>query len=176
MKNRKFLNVHLLLIIFSILILGNSIQAQIIASEDQSTITPEYFQIPNTKIELIPPAHFRFMEQMNGFLHVGTSSSIQIQEIRGTAYPMIVQGLTEGHFTSQGVTLISKEEVLTSNGQKAVIFTVAFKVDDFEFERLMFFSGDYNNTIWINANYPVVMKEILNVVLKESLLTARFIN
>jgi len=136
---------------------------------------PEYTTIPNTQIAIIPPAHFHFMEDMGGFLHVGTSSSVQVQEITGTPYTLIVLGLTEEHFKSQGVKLISKEDVITKNNEKGIIFKVSFEVEDYEFERLMFFTGDYNRTIWINANYPVVVKDMLEVVLKESLLTAKFI-
>ena len=133
-----------------------------------------YVDVPNTSVQIIPPAHFIFMEQAGGFLHVGTSSSIQVQEITGTAYTMITPGLTKDYFKSQGVTLLAEEDIITKSGQKGKLFTVSFVVENVEFERLMFFTGDYNKTIWINANYPVAVKEILNVVLKESLLTAKF--
>ena len=134
----------------------------------------DYTDVPNTKIEFIPPAHFVYMEGAGGYLHIGTSSSVQVLEIKGTAYTMITPGLTEEYFKNQGVTLISEEDVITKDQQKAKLYTVSFTVEDVPFERLIFFTGDYNNTIWINANYPVAVKEMLNVVLKESLLSARF--
>lgn len=134
-----------------------------------------FFQVPHTQVELIPPAHFQFMEEINGFLHIGTSASVQVQEITGTAYVMVTEGLTEDYFQQQGVQKISKEEVVTKHGAKGVIYKVAFEVDDKAFERLMFFTGDYHRTIWINANYPVIIKELMYIVLRESLLTARFV-
>jgi len=133
-----------------------------------------YVDAPKTNIQIIPPAHFVLMEQAGGFLHVGTSSSIQVQEITGTSYLMITPGLTKDYLLSQKCNLISEEDVVNKNGQKGKIFTVTFLVDNVEFERLMYFTGDYNNTIWINANYPVAVKEMLNAVLKTSLLTAKF--
>lgn len=133
-----------------------------------------YVDAPKTNIQIIPPAHFVLMEQAGGFLHVGTSSSIQVQEITGTSYLMITPGLTKDYFLAQKVTLLSEEDVVNISGQKGKIYTVSFFVDNVEFERLMYFTGDYNNTIWINANYPVAVKEMLNAVLKTSLLTAKF--
>jgi len=149
--------------------------AQTILNEGLAIEQNAYFDIPKTNIQLIPPAHFRYIEEMNGFLHVGTSSSVQVQEITGTAYQLITKGLTQSHFESQNTVLIHSEDVVLKDGQKGQLFTVGFKVDDVEFERLMLFTGDYNTTIWINANYPVVVKDMLNVVLRESLLTAKFI-
>ena len=134
-----------------------------------------YVDVPKTNVRFIPPAHFIYMEQNGGYMHVGTSSSVQVLEIKGTAYTMITPGMTKDYFMSQGVNLIGSEDVVTKSGQKGKIFTVSFFVENVEFERLMFFTGDYNNTIWINANYPVAVKEMLNTVLKESLLTAQFI-
>jgi len=160
---------------------GSFSKAQDIAKVKKDTAISEilrtettYVDVPKTSVQIIPPAHFIFMEQAGGFLHVGTSSSLQVQEITGTAYTMITPGLTKDYFKSQGATLLSEEDVVTKSGQKGKIFTLSFYVENVEFERLMFFTGDYNKTIWINANYPVAVKEMLNVVLKESLLTARF--
>ena len=133
-----------------------------------------YVDVPKTSVRFMPPAHFIYMEQNAGYLHIGTSSSIQVLEITGTAYTMITPGLTKDYFKSQGVELKSQEDVITKSGQKGVIYTVSFFVDNVEFERLMFFTGNYHNTIWINANYPVAVKEMLNAVLKESILTAQF--
>lgn len=130
--------------------------------------------VPKTNVRFVPPAHFIYMEQSGGYFHVGTSSSVQVLEISGTAYTMITPGLTADYFKTQGVTLINEEEVVNKLGWKGKIYTLEFSVQDVPFERLMFFTGTYNNTIWINANYPVAVKDMLNAVLRESLLTAQF--
>jgi len=166
--SRFFLNIFFTFVILSITIAQNNPVNNILNKEQN------YVDVPKTSVRFIPPAHFIFMEQNNGYMHIGTSSSIQVLEIIGTAYTMITPGLTKEYFKSQGVDFLSKEDVVTKSGQKGVIFTVSFFVDNIEFERLMFFTGNYNNTIWINANYPVAVKEMLNTVLKESILTAQF--
>ena len=85
-----------------------------------------YTDVPKTSVQIIPPAHFIFMEQAGRYFHVGTSSSLQVQEITGTAYTMITPGLTEEYFKSQGVTLLSEEDVVTKNGQKRKDFYSLF--------------------------------------------------
>lgn len=167
---RSFLIFFIVLVINIPLVYSQGNNTQALLGKEQS-----YVDVPLTNVKFIPPAHFVYMEQNRGYMHVGTSSSVQVLEVKGTAYTMITPGLTADYFKSQGVTLIGSEDVMTKEGKKGKIFTVSFFVENVEFERLMFFTGDYNNTIWINANYPVAVKEMLNSVLKESLLTARFI-
>jgi hypothetical protein len=161
---------------FFFILLFNYASAQEQSSNVLSMLNKDtaYFDVPNTNVRLVPPAHFIFMEDAGGFMHIGTSSSLQVLEVKGTAYTMITPGLTADYFKTQGVTLIEQEEVTTKDGNKGMIFTVSFSVQEVPFERLMFFTGNYNNTIWINANYPVAVKEMLNTVLKESLTTAQF--
>jgi hypothetical protein len=43
-----------------------------------------------------------------------------------------------------------------------------------QFERMMLFTGDYHNTIWLNASYPTMLKKILYPALKQSLLSVLF--
>jgi hypothetical protein len=42
------------------------------------------------------------------------------------------------------------------------------------FERLMLFTGTYQMTVWIEANYPVQARSLLYNVLRESLLSVEF--
>jgi hypothetical protein len=60
------------------------------------------------------------------------------------------------------------------NGMSGVLYLVEFTVKGYDYERLMLFAGDYNNTIWINANYPTSAKSLLYDVLVECLLTAQY--
>jgi hypothetical protein len=48
------------------------------------------------------------------------------------------------------------------------------KVDTVDFYRMMLFTGDYMRTIWITANYPVMLKEKLEATLRKSLLSIKF--
>jgi hypothetical protein len=38
----------------------------------------------------------------------------------------------------------------------------------------MYFTGTYNRTIWVNANYPKVARNVLFNVLKTSVLTIQY--
>ncbi len=143
-----------------------------------SGLTTDYTQgelvrMPETNVMMAPPEHFLVSEAIPGLIHPGSSTTVQVQEITGTSYVMIQQAMTPEHFESQNVTLISEEQVTMSNGMGGVLYLVEFKVKGYDYERLMLFAGDYNNTIWINANYPKSAKNLLHDILVESLLTAQ---
>jgi len=87
---------------------------------------------------------------------------------------MATKGLTKKYFKSQGVKLLAQENIKTSDNKNGIMYIVAFKVDDVPFERIMYFTGDYNRTIWINANYPVTARNVLFNVLKNSVLSVQF--
>ncbi len=130
--------------------------------------------IPNTQVKFVPPEHFKYLDNINAFIHLGSASTIHISEIEDSPYIMVTAGLTEEHFISQGVELISKEDVKTKNNKDGIMYIVAFTVKEVEFERIMYFTGDYNKTVWVNANYPVLVKNVLFNVLKESILSVEF--
>ncbi len=132
-------------------------------------------QIPNTNIKIQAPEYFLISESIPGLLHPGSSATVQVQEIKGTSYIMIGQAMTPEHFLSQGVNLISTSEVVMQNGKGGILYLVEFEASGITYERLMLFAGDYNNTIWINANYPKSAKKLLQNILTQSLLTAQFI-
>jgi len=127
----------------------------------------------DTSIKIVPPAYFRPYGK-NGFIHQGASASIQILEIDNTPYVMVTKGLTKEYFKTQGVKLLAQEDIKTSDNKNGKMYIVAFKVDDIPFERIMYFTGDYNRTIWINANYPVAARNVLFSVLKNSVLSVQF--
>lgn len=132
--------------------------------------------IPGTNIKMQPPEHFMVSEAIPGLVHPGSSTTVQVQEIVGTSYVMISQAMTAEHFASQGVTLISTTDVQMQNGKGGILYLVEFDANGLTYERLMLFAGDYNNTIWINANYPKSAKRLLQTILTESLLTAQYID
>jgi hypothetical protein len=132
--------------------------------------------VKNTQIHLIPPQHFVFAKDIPGYIHPGTSASIQVKDIEGTSWPVIDKVMTKEHFESQGVTYIDREEVELYSGLSGVIYTVSFEVKGVEFERKLLFAGDYNYTIWLNANYPVSLKKTIIKPIMSSLLSATIIN
>ncbi len=142
---------------------------------------PKPFLIPNTKILITPPAHFKFVEKINGFIHIGSSASITVTSVEGTSYLQVTDGLTSDYFKTQNAILVSTEDVKTSNGVDGKLYTLSFTTISkdttkkvLQFERMMLFTGDYHNTIWLNASYPSVLKKLLYPALKESLLSVKF--
>ena len=129
--------------------------------------------IPSTNIRIQPPEYFQYSDSLPGFLHVGTMSSIQVQEVVGTSYLLISMAMDSAYFASQGMTLISSEPVVMHDGSEGVLFTAEMKLKGFVFERLILMSGDYHFTIWINAGYIKLMRDKLRPVILQSMLTSK---
>ncbi|GAB4299511.1 MAG: hypothetical protein Kow0068_23050 [Marinilabiliales bacterium] len=139
-----------------------------------------YVKIPGTDISFAPPAHFIPVKDQLAFVHIGSSSSIQIKVIENTPFQLVTKDMDADFFAKQNVTLLGKEYIKTKSGKDGVMFLVSFKIKSKEvkeeiiYERLMFFTGDYNRTIWINANYPQVIRGVLFEVFKESMTSVQF--
>ncbi|MBI4646625.1 MAG: hypothetical protein HY738_08565 [Bacteroidia bacterium] len=146
----------------------------LVLSAQKAELQDTIIHVPGTKVRMIPPKYFLPNEQIKGFIHQKSASTIQVNEIEGTAYPLIVDGMTDVHFASQNVELVSKEEINTDDGKHGMLYVVSFTVKEVKFERIMYFTGDYNNTIWVNANYPVLLKPLIYNTLRQSLLTVEF--
>lgn len=129
--------------------------------------------IPSTNIRIQPPEYFQYSDSLPGFLHVGTMSSIQVQEVAGTSYLLISMAMDSAYFASQGMTLISSEPVVMHDGSEGVLFTAEMKLKGFVFERLILMSGDYHFTIWINAGYIKLMRDKLRPIILQSMLTSK---
>lgn len=114
----------------------------------------------NTNVKIIPPEHYIPDASINGFVHPGSASTIQIQEVPGISYSAIEQSMTSDYIESQNYRLVDKVYITTQKNKNAVIYFVQFTSGETEYERAMFFTGD-QNTIWINFNYPVSMKKLL---------------
>ncbi len=149
----------------------------------QDTVkTEKYYHVKGTNIKIIPPKFFITMpSNPNVLVHPSTSASIQVNEIKGLGYPLSIKKLTKEYIEQQGAKVIYQKDTLTLDGKKGTLFLIRFKVKgkdanrtEMEYERFMFFTGDYNNTIWISANYPLIAKETIAPVLLHSVLSASF--
>lgn len=116
--------------------------------------------VPNTNVKIIPPEHYVIDSSINGFVHRGSASTIQVIEITGVSVQIIEQSMTPEHIASQDYTLIDKISIVTEKGKNAIIYFVQFTSEKTLYERAMLFTGD-ENTIWINFNYPASMKKLL---------------
>jgi hypothetical protein len=137
-----------------------------------------YFAEQN--ISITPPTGFKQVDFIIGFFNYSNGASIQIQKVDSVAYVLVAQGLSNENLNAQSVTLISKENVTAANGKKGILVIMEFEVTQNEevrkYERMSFLTGDMNNTIFINANYPLLVKDLVYDAIKNSLLTAKFEN
>ena len=129
--------------------------------------------IPNTNIRIQPPEYFQYSDSIPGFVHVGTMSSIQVEEVVGTSYLLISRAMDSAYFATQGMTLISVEPVVMHDGSDGLLFTAEMKLKGFVFERLVLMSGDYHFTMWINAGYIKLMSNKLKPIILQSMLTSK---
>ena len=129
--------------------------------------------IPQTNIRIQPPEYFIYSDSLPGFMHVGTMSSIQVEEVAGTSYIMISRAMDSAYFASQGMKLLSVEPVVMHDGSDGMLFTAEMKLKGFVFERLILMSGDYHFTMWINAGYIKMMRNKMRPVILQSMLTSK---
>lgn len=169
-------------VVFILVLACNSAYSQKYTEQQKDSILNSYITLPGSDIQIVPPAYFKpfIKEGKFGLMHEGAASSISIEEIKGVPFTVLSQGVTKENLESQNVKLLAREEIKTLQGKDAHIYLVSFTVkstdgkQDSEYERIMLFTGDYNRTIWINANYPVIARSILFNVLKASLLSVKF--
>lgn len=136
-------------------------------------------KVQNTSVSIFPPAYFRASDKFNGFIHDGAGATIQVNETTGRPYPVMAQAMAnKENLEKQGITLISQEDFTTSSGKKGILIVIGFSVKGptktFDYERMVFLTGDYDKTIIINMNYPTIAKSILFNVLKQSLLSVNY--
>ena len=124
-------------------------------------------------VSIVPPQYSMKVDNRT-FISPGTTSSIQISEIKRVVYLMAVQNIKEEVLAPQGVHLVSKEPVVTSNNKEGILVLVSMKVDTIDFYRMMLFTGDYMRTIWVTANYPVLLKDKVEAILRKSILSIKF--
>ncbi len=163
------------------ILIGLLISSVCVFSQENTDTTISEYTAPGTDVSIVPPKYFVVLPVKNTLLHPPTSSTIQINEIDGTAYSMLVKKITPEYIEKQNAHFISKKELVTDDGKKATLFLVSFTVTakdslhtQMEFERYMFFTGNYQKTVWINVNYPVIAREAIADVLLKSLLSVKF--
>lgn len=122
----------------------------------------------------ITPPQFSMKINNRTFISPATISSVQVSEIKRVVYLMAVKNIKEDILAPQGVHLVSKEEVVTTDNKEGIMIVVQMKVDTIDFYRMMLFTGDYMRTIWITANYPVSLKEKMEAILRKTLLSIKF--
>ncbi len=137
-----------------------------------------YVQIPGTSISIAPPKNFKLTESIRGFVHLATTTSITCSEIKGFHFTTVVSNISPETLAKQNAVLKNIEDVQTSSGNPAKLITLGFSLPSKDtskketpFERIMLFTGDLENTIWISATYPEAVKPFVFEIVKKSLLS-----
>jgi|WetSurMetagenome_2_1015567.scaffolds.fasta_scaffold453712_1 hypothetical protein len=137
-------------------------------------------EVAGTSVKLTLPDVFVFDQSQAAYIYAGASASITIKELNGTAYNSVIKGITKSYIESQGMKLVESQDVTTNTGKKAKQFIVSFSVPNPEkgspvdFERIIFFTGNDNKTVWVTVNYPLITKGVLGDVLRSSILSVEF--
>lgn len=139
-------------------------------------------QSTNQKVEVAPyridclvaPEGFETKADFPGYLHLSTKSSILVTLVKDKNLVDAESSLNEDYFKRERVTLLSKEEVLTDNNEKGLLYKFAFTVNGENWERYSLFLGDLNNVLWVNASYLVKYKSVVEAELKKSLMTTKY--
>lgn len=147
---------------------------------DSYLILQKPILLPQTHVWISPPKNFKPVDNIRGLIHLATTTSITCTEIKGYHYTQIIEQLTPEYIASQNAILNETEEVITDNGMPAKLFTISFTVPakdstqkDTPFERVMLFTGDMENTIWLNATYPQSVKRFVSKIVRKSLLSVK---
>jgi hypothetical protein len=143
------------------------------AAQNSARAANESVQVPGTPVTIIPPTYFELSTQFQGFIHLPTASTIQISVLDTIPFMYMRKGFTNEELISQGATPIQREEVKTAAGDPALLIVFGFTANEHEFERIMLITGDYQRSVILNANYPVLGRENLHEVLKQSVLSVQ---
>jgi len=130
------------------------------------------FTFPNTDLTLIPPKTFRADNQGN-LIHDWTGSSVQCT-IVNTNYLSLLKTIHKETFEKQGYTYINQQTLLTRMNKEGTLFLIGFTSNGVEYERIVFFIGNNNQTAWLSINYPVMMKSLLFETIENCLTTIEF--
>ena len=135
-----------------------------------------YSEFPETMLQIRLPKYFEEFrsESISGFMHKGTAASIVAFEYEGSPYVLANDTLSQANLTSQNVMLVGSEESKTYEGYPCKFYFVSFQVDNVDVIRIMFFTGSYQKTVFLQANYPLAFDSVLRKVIMESFRTVKF--
>lgn len=126
--------------------------------------------LENNEVSIVPPNQFERSYKFYGFLHRNTATTISIVKIPDYARSLYEKGLTQEHFDKYRLTLLSKEKV-ELDSLKGTLYKFDFIASNTEMRRLTLLTGDYNNSYLIIGNFPAMVIEDMEEVIKECLLS-----
>ncbi len=142
----------------------------------QTTETkPKFFKANVDNITIEVPVGFEKVQGQNGFLHKGSASTLMINEIKNSPFVFSADHFNAENLEQDGAKLMDKQELKTSSGLDAVLYTLALSIKsndnttNVDFERMVLITGNENTTVYIVANYPVIIKKLIQETMKTSI-------
>ncbi len=126
--------------------------------------------LENNELSIIPPDQFERSYKFHGFLHRNTATTISIVKIPDYAKSLYESGLTQEHFDKYGLSLISSEKI-ELDSLKGTLYKFDFVASNTEMRRLTLLTGDYNDSYLIMGNFPAIVIEDIEEVIKKCLLS-----
>jgi hypothetical protein len=130
------------------------------------------FTFPKTNVSITPPKTFRADNQGN-LIHDWTGSSIQCTIVNAN-YLSLLKTINKETFEKQGYTYINQQTLSTRTNKEGTLFLIGFTSNGMEYERIVFFIGNNNQTAWLSINYPVMMKSLIFETIENCLTTIEF--
>jgi hypothetical protein len=158
-------------LLFLSMIFGRGLMAQ---SYNSSPLEIEI--IPYSVECITPPEGFMIRDGFNGYMHFGTKSSIVIFKLTNRTIVDAEEAMNDAYFESNKITLISKKEITTNNGEEGLLYKFSYNLKGEEQIRYSLYLGDLNSVLWINFNYPLKNERVVEKEAIRSLLTVRYKN
>lgn len=131
------------------------------------------FVLDSTGACLNLPLYFDKIENDSvvGFVHMGTASTITIEKKLNSSFISATSGINSEMLKNQGVLLLSEFDITTEEGRPARVYILGFKINNLPAHRIMFFTGDHQNTWVFSATYLEKISYLLRDVFLSSFMT-----
>lgn len=133
-------------------------------------------QIQNTNIYIQIPNNFYTTPDAPIVSHSGTSTTFEFKEYSAVPYIYINEVILREDFSKQNVELLSSQEITLENGNTGILYFFSFISNGREFERITLLTGDYHNTIWVDASCLKQFIPYMESLIVKSLKTIQFNN
>jgi hypothetical protein len=115
------------------------------------------------------PEGFVSSTSFNGYIHLNSATSIVMTSVEHVNFLRLCAGMTPEFFSMNGLTLVEEKEFTSDYNVSGRYYKAHFIIDKLPHVRYMIFSGDINNTLWLNITYPqmfepLIEKEISGII------------
>jgi hypothetical protein len=107
------------------------------------------------------PEGFVSATNFNGYIHLNTATSIVMTSVEHVNFLRLCAGMTPEFFSMNGLSLVEENEFTSDYNVSGRFYKAHFVIDKLPHVRYMIFSGDINNTLWLNITYPQMFEPLI---------------